>query len=457
VSAKRVSVVLLIAVLVLLAGGASQPKAGDASTGMGVNRRPPGLYPGTRSSAAPLAEPPCFVPGPPFDVRIDTNWKCVGDVVRNPEHDEYLVVWSQTVDAQTEEIWAARIGPEGVVRDTFKVAGEQGKQLYWPAVAYSPVQDQYLVAYGLRISGSGNWEISARRMSWDGSWMSNQFPIWHGADDQKLPKVAYCGAHDEYLVVYWNDWASGSDDIAAQRVRASDGALLSWRTIATGVRSRLYPDVAYNAARDEYLVVYLYYDDAGVGTYQVRGVRFPYDMGMLHEEIIISEPTETNVSPAVAVGSDEYLVVWTVYDSSSTDMDVRGRRVSGGGYPLGPGAGFDIAGAGSTVQYARADAAYSTTLGYLVALQGDFYQSTNEDVLGRFVRAGEDAASGELFPLFAFPQDQGFPVVACARYGHCLVAEDDKWDPDGMGREAIRGLVLSACPRVFLPVVLGNP
>jgi hypothetical protein len=156
-----------------------------------------------------------------------------------------------------------------------------------PAVAYSPRQDQYLVAYQLCLNGSLKEEISGRRVSWDGSWKSNQFPIQHGPDGQLEPRVAYCKEHDEYLVVYRNDQKSGiTEDIAAQRVRAGDGALLCGGTTVTGSNERRrFPHVAYNAVRAEYLVVYIYCD--GPGT-QARGTPLTYDMGTICPEAFIS-------------------------------------------------------------------------------------------------------------------------------------------------------------------------
>jgi hypothetical protein len=307
---------------------------------------------------------------------------------------------------------------------------------------------QYLVVYNLALSGSGTVEISATRVSWDGSWKSSQFPIRHGPDDQRDPEVAYSDAHDEYLIVYWNSWASGKEDIAAQRVRASDGALLSWRTIATGANARAYPYPAYLAGRDEYLVVYEY----GSGPLVlVRGSRFTYDMATVYSEIVISDPGSYAYAPRIAAGPDEYLVAWDM--GPAIDVDARGRRLSGDGTPQGPSVGFDIAGAGSAGIYSAMDAAYLANFGYLVAVEHQ-PQNAGYDVLGRFVEPGNDAAAGDLFPLFDLPESQSNPRVACAPDAHCLIVELDNWDPVGLSRWAFRGLLLGPCPRVFLPLIL---
>ena len=79
--------------------------------------------------------------------------------------------------------------------------------------------------------------------------------------DQIRPEAAYGSSASQYLVV-WEDhhWGWGDDwDIYGQRVNAS-GALvgsifgISW----DDSKHRLAPDVAYNAADDEFLVVWEY-------------------------------------------------------------------------------------------------------------------------------------------------------------------------------------------------------
>jgi hypothetical protein len=79
--------------------------------------------PDSSASAVASTGTRCFLQGPPFDVHIDNSQISLGDVVYNSEQDEYLVVWSEILNNQTVEVWAARVGPDADVRDTFKVAG----------------------------------------------------------------------------------------------------------------------------------------------------------------------------------------------------------------------------------------------------------------------------------------------------------------------------------------------
>jgi hypothetical protein len=452
-TARRALFTLLVAGLVLLVAGANpRTKAGEGNGEQQVagQARVLSPAPGSLSSSAAFTATPCFRPGPLIEVHIATPTIWLGDVAYNLRHDEYLLVWSMEQSVQTHEVWAARVGPYGDVRGTFKVAGEQGKYLDEPAVAYSSEQDEYLVAYNLSLTGSADVDVYAKRLSWDGGWKSNQFAIRTEPDQQWGPKVAHNEAHGEYLVVYWNQWAGGLQDIAAQRVRARDGALLSWRNIATGANeNRRTPDVAYNPARDEYLVVYDYIKGTSL---QIRGSRFNHDMGTLYPEMAISDQTNYPSDSRVAAGPNEYLILWSTY-TFGTDRDIRGRLVSGDGIPQGASAGFNIAGAGTTEGYSHPDVAYSEALGYPVAMEYE-PPDTRTDVVAGLVTPGHDSAPGELFPLFDFPALQNSPHVACSPQGHCLIVERDTWDPAELNRWAIRGLVLGVCPRVFLPLVV---
>ena len=181
-------------------------------------------------------------------------------VTYNSLHDEYLVVWSSYLVA-SQNIHARRVGVDGTLGSVVTVT--LGSYDYDPAVAYSPAHDEYLIVYTRIIDGyePADYDIFARRLSWDGLWMSSEFTITQAVDVQMQPAVAYNSQNDEYLVVYTNKWVGGLYDIYAQRVEASTGALLSWSSVASGGDgNRGAPSVAYNAASHEgnggYLIAY---------------------------------------------------------------------------------------------------------------------------------------------------------------------------------------------------------
>jgi hypothetical protein len=201
--------------------------------------------------------------GPIIDIWDDDVNNLVPDVAYNSLHDEFLVVWTNNrLDASTIDIYARRIASDGSLLSWFCVVSAPGTYHYSPSVAYSSAQDEYLIAY-VYVNPNTGGDVWARRVHWNGSWMSNEFPIREEEGNQHYPEVAYNPDADEYLVVYENEDNITPNQlfgIVAQRVKASDGSLVSWRNIATDstppIQHRYRPDVAYSAASNKYLIAY---------------------------------------------------------------------------------------------------------------------------------------------------------------------------------------------------------
>jgi len=98
--------------------------------------------------------------------------------------------------------------------------------------------------------------------------------------------------------------------------------------------------VAYNEARNEYLIAYIF--GAGSGGH-IYGKVASVNLGTLSSEIHICDDFYDQEFPAVAAGPDEYLVVWEDGTWSTDDYDIYARRVSGDGTPQGSDGGFSIA------------------------------------------------------------------------------------------------------------------
>ena len=341
-------------------------------------------------------------------------------------HDEYLVAWTneRTIGS---DIYAQRVGGDGSIRSWFAVIASPGQSYSRPAVAYSPAQDRYLVAYEYQ-SGS-NVDVWARLVRSDGAWMSAPFTITQEVDRQQNPAVAYNSQDDEFLVVYENEWAGGMHDIAARRVRASDGALLSWRNIATvpspGMTDlRTYPAVAYNAARNEYLITYTFQSVDIYGFGDVYGKLTSANMADLKREIHICDSAVSQLwTTSVAAGPDEYMVVWADRLSSPDLDDVCARRLDGAGTPQGSTCGFPIAlGAGYQM---HPMVSYGAGYGYLVVWRYVHGTPDAWDVYGRYVMPGRDAATGDAFLVSNTPSFDTGEDVSCSLAGNCLVVMDN--------------------------------
>jgi len=228
----------------------------------------------------------------------------------NSKHNEYMVVWYND-HGQTADIFARRVKPDGMLLDEFSVAQDENQVYIEPDIVYSQIHDEYLIAY-VRGGTFDDRDIIARRVKWDGSWMSGEISIGRPdkTGDQVNPAVAYNYLADEYLVVYENRWFD-TKDIDAQRVRASDGAVQSWRNIATGQGEfRHFPDVASSPGDDHYLITYWYQPGNSTDPGDVKGKVISANMSTLSGEIDICVNAKDQRFPTVDSSSDEFLVAW---------------------------------------------------------------------------------------------------------------------------------------------------
>jgi hypothetical protein len=129
------------------------------------------------------------------------------------------------------------------------------------------------------------------------------------------PSVAYNSTRSEYLAVWYND-RPGNDDIRAQRISKNGGLLGGpfYVSAAGAGIDRRYPDVVYNVKADQYLIAWEH-QESSYG-YSIHGRRVS-GTGLVLDanDIVIRSAggnTFTPAKPAVAYAytSDKYLVVW---------------------------------------------------------------------------------------------------------------------------------------------------
>lgn len=208
----------------------------------------------------------------------------------------------------------------GPVGDDFQIsfidaAGRQSEYTTGPPrVAYNSTANEYLVVWTRRIGGgaprpSREHEIFAQRVSATGALLSG--PIQVSQTDPKTfgassPSVAYGSGANEYFVVW-----TGDSEIFGQRLTAS-GAETGVNDVRLSDYSGGDPSVAYNAADNEYLVTWTGNDNEGEDA--VFGQRVTVDAEQVgNNDFPISEQLTYGVSsPSVAFNAaeNEYLVVW---------------------------------------------------------------------------------------------------------------------------------------------------
>ncbi len=407
----------------------------------------------------PLAYP---LPGPFIGIQVDSKENHQPAVAYSGERAEYLVVWTTHQDAFTWDIWARRVGSDGILKgpSEFPVATSAGKKRWEPAVAYNPVHDEYLIVYTYEFDDlDSDYDIKATVVDGDLSWKTSEYSIYSPAGIQWTPQVAYNSEDDEYLVVWGNVWGDDRHDIYAQRLEG-DGSLLPGPvTIAShATEPRSIPDVAYNATRNEYLIAYNYSPSLITTESNIYGKVASANLGwMSPSDIHICDNTRDQGSLAVAAGPDEYLVAWTDENTGTSQYDVFARRLSGdGGTPLGPSDGFPIAQFPSASSYLP-DVDYGRIYGYLVTWYSD-QPSYLDEVYGNYVLSGRDEVSALPFGVNGgMGSSQRTPAIACTPIGECLVVSEDNLDwPTWTPKDyEIRGSFILPW-RIQLPIVLRN-
>jgi hypothetical protein len=392
-----------------------------------------------------LAAPPM---GPFIEIRVDTRDNQNAAVAFNSNHNEYLVVWDEAIHGGEYAIYGRRVSLGGkLLGPAFKIAHYTNRILLMPDVAYSSKQDKYLVVYYERMSAE-DYDIAIVPVSWDGKPGSGSF-IDYDLEWDWYPAVAYNYQNDEFLVVWENCVEClGGDlrNIKAQRIRASDLNLLSWRYMPTSSNIiRRLPEVAYNPTRNEYLIAYTRHPKSSTDG-DIIGVRTDYNMSwpVLSEFLISPSGSPPQDGVALASGPNEYLAVWSEDYGSKTS--IWGRRIHGDGalqsfIPLANDAGKH-----------RVEPAVAFGDGgrYLIAWR---YSDTTWDVYGRHVKAGQNSPEGSEFIIDAGSYMQKVPQVSCAPANPCLVVEEDDWP--GGGDYEIRGRLVGH-RRVLLPFTVRN-
>ena len=423
---SRVRSVLLVAIVTIL-------------TGSGVTRAQPLQDPGA------LAQPPMS----PF-ISIEPN--ALENTSPAVAHGgrQYLVVWEEHVHGGEVAIYGRFVGSGGEpLGSSFPIRHDTNQQFYRPDVAYSPRHDTFLVVFYWQYSAD-DYDIWAMPVSGDGVVGTRIIVDGDLGDRDWYPSVAYNSQADEFLVVYEKYISSTRRDIEAQRVRAADGTLASWRNIAGAADDlRRLPDVAYNAARNEYLIAYTLHPSPTGGGDIVARIS-DATMATLGSELQItpihSSPAQDGV--AVDAGPDEYFLAWRE-DYGGGVYRVWGRRVTGAG-SLQPFINMNVSSTNNRLEPA---VGFGDGGHYLIPMRYVSGGTSAWDIHGHLVGASQNVLEEPEFQIDTTSGNQRSPAVSCAPSGPCLVVYEDNWpgaagdDYNVMGR-------LVGTYRIFAPVVL---
>jgi hypothetical protein len=253
----------------------------------------------------------------------------------------FLVVWQDLRDLQDLDIYGARLTPWGVVLDGGGIPiAKAGSSEFSPDVAFDGAN--FLVVW--QSATILNSDIYAARVTPQGTVLDTLgFVISVAGNLQVAPALAFDGAN--FLVV-WQDYRNGVySDIYGTRVTPG-GELLDpfGFVIPQAAREQLAPVLAFDGAN--YLVVW---EDHRGGSPDIYGARVTPGGTVLDPDgIAISQAPNWELTPALAFDGANYLVVWE--DRRSGNSDIYGARVTPGGTVLDPD-GIAISQATSSQNY----------------------------------------------------------------------------------------------------------
>jgi hypothetical protein len=361
----------------------------------------------------------------------------------NSLQQDYLVVWDQlNPDGFITSVYGQFLFPDGRPNDIRFRISPAGATSLNADVAYNPTLDQYLVVY--EVGGNG---IYGQIIGNAGSPVGPERNIVASVGSTYWqPAVAYSPTSGQYLVTWRRDQgtAKGIEARTLSGDGATVGTILEMTTLLPIVEPS-HPDVAYNSARDQSLVVWQQWASVSDTTqHDIRGQAI-HMTGVAHLEgpnFGIHATADEEMAPAVGAvaqpaDTGKYLVVCQRYYPGGSTID--GQLVTGNG-TLDPYVRISPSFGGSIPAVAGNEA----TQGYLVAwLQG------SSEIQAREVSAwGYAVGTARSLP----GQLTSHPAIASGPLGDFLITVDDRALP-GYPFDVL-GYLWGV--RVYLPVVLRN-
>jgi hypothetical protein len=322
-----------------------------------------------------------------------------------------LVVWD---DGRTGDldIRGARVTPDGTVLDTEGLVILQAVDSQQHPDVSADGTNSLVAWYDGRIGLSG---ICGARVTPQGTVLDTQgftiSPMW--VNDSVFPAIEFGG--DNFLVV----WENGSGGIWGARV-TPQGTVLDPDGLILSLGFHYFPDLAFDG--EKYLAVW--YEDICPG--DIFGVRVAAD-GMVLDtaEIRITRELRLQTNPCAAFGGTNFVVAWQDCRVDGIRSDIYGARVTSEGAVIEPD-GFLVSMAASGQTNPAA------------AFDGDNFLAVWQDGRDSSVKlyGARVAANGTLLDSSGFPiargGDQWYPDAAPLDSNFLVVWQD-------LGDVGIRG------------------
>lgn len=200
------------------------------------------------------------------------------DVAFDPDHEQFLVVWGTDRPASGDDDIEGRIVlTDGTpLAPSFCLAGcSDANRRELPAVTYNPDDDEYMVVYQY-VQAPNDLDLYGRRATWDGNVTGSEFDVWTetGGVHQQEADIVYIPALNRYYVI-WADGRNSADngyDLYGRWLGA-DGSPVGFSIpVFRYPGGQRWPDLAYDAAHQQALVVWNDTRRSYDGTYARLGV-----------------------------------------------------------------------------------------------------------------------------------------------------------------------------------------
>jgi hypothetical protein len=254
-------------------------------------------------------------------------------IAYNLNHDEYMVVWYND-RPYTQDITVRRVSSQGGLLSQFFVS--DGENCVHPDLAYNITNDEYLVVWSqLKVITTApaeeyRWEIWGRIIGWNAPGSNSPFVIASWSDlNLDYPRVAYNAYRNEFMVVWQTSQVVNGAQTGIGRQRLyNNGTSPTTPAYLTGgsPTNQGTPDIDYSLAGDNYLVAWVEPGPTAqpniyVGTLNYQG---SVPVSKLQLESYYQDYEQQR--PAVAANnSNGFMVVFNLF--APPDMDIYGREV----------------------------------------------------------------------------------------------------------------------------------
>ncbi|NOJ92074.1 HYR domain-containing protein [Corallococcus coralloides] len=237
----------------------------------------------------------------------------------------FLVTWDDKRTGGQSDVYGARVrASDGAVLEPQGLALATGATAQGPSAVASD-GSRFLVVW--RQASGALGELLSLRVEADGTVLDPGGVVLAASTthSKQAPAAVFDGTH---FMVVWDDAFDYHQDIYGTRVRGSDLAVLDASPLLISVVANAEGAPAVAAGTESYLVVWNDTRDR-LSFYDVYGVRVRASDGVVLDPVAI--PIATGAAsqsiPAVGFAEGQFLVTWTEFASGGTQSEIHGKRI----------------------------------------------------------------------------------------------------------------------------------